>query len=147
MPTQQAIPLEGTPFLDRVPRESREQILVNSTRIRYPAGTIAFQPGDADRADILESGLARLYLTSAEGRQTTIRYAHPGELMGGLLVMGAAFALGTALSRRAPPVPDLALAAVRLARAPVGPIAPVDDHGHVRVVLVVLDHLVVQLAG
>jgi CRP/FNR family transcriptional regulator len=91
MPTQQAIPLEGTPFLDRVPRESREQILVNSTRIRYPAGTIAFQPGDADRADILESGLARLYLTSAEGRQTTIRYAHPGELMGGLLVMGAAF--------------------------------------------------------
>src|ERR1700737_1034817 len=91
MPTQPAIPLGGTPFLDRVPSESREQILVNSPRIRYPAGTIAFQPGDADRADILEGGLARLYLTSAEGRQTTIRSGHPGELMGGLLVMGAAF--------------------------------------------------------
>ena len=29
--------------------------------------------------------------------------------------------------------------------SPVGPLAPVDDHGDVRVVLVVLDHLVVQL--
>jgi CRP/FNR family transcriptional regulator, cyclic AMP receptor protein len=74
-----------------MPPASREQILVNSTRIRYPAGTIAFQPGDADRADILEEGFARLYLTSSEGRQTTIRYVHAGELMGGLLVMGAAF--------------------------------------------------------
>jgi CRP-like cAMP-binding protein len=91
MATRSALELGGTPFLDRMPRPSREQILVNCTRIRYPAGTIAFQPGDADRADILESGLARLYLTSVEGRQTTIRYAHAGELMGGLLVMGAAF--------------------------------------------------------
>jgi CRP/FNR family transcriptional regulator, cyclic AMP receptor protein len=74
-----------------MPPASREQILVNSTRIRYPAGTIAFQAGDADRADILEEGFARLYLTSSEGRQTTIRYVHAGELMGGLLVMGAAF--------------------------------------------------------
>lgn len=86
---------EGDPgngsFLDRMPPASREQILVNSTRIRYAAGTIAFQPGDSDRVDILEKGLARLYLTSSEGRQTTIRYVHPGELMGALLVMGAEF--------------------------------------------------------
>jgi CRP/FNR family transcriptional regulator, cyclic AMP receptor protein len=91
MATQPVVDLAGTPFLDRLPRESREQVLVNSSRIRYSAGTIAFQAGDADRADILERGLARLYLTSAEGRQTTIRYVHPGELMGGLLVMGGVF--------------------------------------------------------
>jgi CRP-like cAMP-binding protein len=59
--------------------------------LRYAAATIAFQPGDPDRADILENGFVRLYLTSSDGRQTTIRYVHPGELMGGLLVMGAAF--------------------------------------------------------
>jgi CRP/FNR family transcriptional regulator len=81
----------GISFLDRMPRESRAQLLVNSTRITYVAGTIAFQPGDPDRADILDMGLVRLYLTSSEGRQTTIRYVHPGELMGGLLVMGATF--------------------------------------------------------
>src|SRR2546428_2798324 len=91
MATQPVVDVGSTPFLDRLPRESREQILVNSTKIRYAAGTIAFQPGDPDRADILEKGIARLYLTSSEGRQTTIRYVHPGELMGRMLVMGAAF--------------------------------------------------------
>src|SRR5438445_12505013 len=91
MATQPVLDPGSTPFLDRMPRESRDQILVNSTRIRYAAGTIPFQPGDGDRADILEKGFARLYLTSSEGRQTTIRYVHPGELMGGLLVMGGAF--------------------------------------------------------
>lgn len=80
-----------TPFLDRMPPRSRELLLVNSRMIQYVAGTIAFQPGDPDRADILESGFARIYLSSSEGRQATIRYVHPGELMGGLLVMGAAF--------------------------------------------------------
>src|SRR2546428_14129929 len=92
MATQRVVGIGSTPFLDRMPRESREQILVNSTKIRYAAGTIAFQPRDPDRADILEKGFARLYLTSSEGRQTTIRYVHPGELMGGMLAMGAAFA-------------------------------------------------------
>src|SRR5882762_4310524 len=74
-----------------MPYQSRDQVLANSKRITYMAGTIAFQPGDPDRADILEMGLVRLSLTSSEGRQTTIRYVHPGELMGGLLVMGEAF--------------------------------------------------------
>jgi len=91
MATQPVVEVGGTPFLDRMPRKSREQVLVNSARIRYSAGTIAFQPGDPDRADILETGFVRLFLTSSEGRQTTVRYVHPGELMGGLLVMGAAF--------------------------------------------------------
>jgi CRP-like cAMP-binding protein len=74
-----------------MPPTSREQVLANSTRIRYAAGTIAFQLGDPDRVDILASGFARIYLSSADGRQTTIRYVHPGQLMGGLLVMGATF--------------------------------------------------------
>ncbi|OLC55174.1 MAG: hypothetical protein AUH85_09840 [Chloroflexi bacterium 13_1_40CM_4_68_4] len=91
MATQRVVGIGSTPFLDRMPRESREQILVNSSKIRYAAGTIAFRPGDPDRADILEKGFARLYLTTSEGRQTTIRYVHPGELMGGMLVMGAVF--------------------------------------------------------
>src|SRR2546421_2156786 len=91
MATQPVVDLGSTAFLDRMPRKSRDQILVKSTRIRYAAGTTPFRPGDGDREDILEKGFARLYLTSSEGRQTTIRYVHAGELMGGLLVMGAVF--------------------------------------------------------
>jgi len=91
MATLPVLEFSSTPFLDCLPPTSREQLVVNSTKIRYAAGTIAFQPGDPDRADILETGFARIYLSSSEGRQATIRYVHPGELMGGLLVMGAAF--------------------------------------------------------
>jgi CRP-like cAMP-binding protein len=91
MATQPFVALGNSPFLDRMPRASNEALLVNSARIRYAAGTIAYQPGDPDRADILETGFVRLYLTSSGGRQTTVRYVHPGELMGGLLVMGAVF--------------------------------------------------------
>ena len=67
MATQPISNASASPFLDRMPRESRDEILVNSTRIRYVAGTIAFHPGDADRADLLETGFARLYLTSSDG--------------------------------------------------------------------------------
>jgi CRP-like cAMP-binding protein len=91
MATHPVLDFSSTPFVDCMPSTSRDRILENSTKIRYAAGTIAFQPGDPDRADILETGFARIYLSSSEGRQATIRYVHPGELMGGLLVMGAAF--------------------------------------------------------
>jgi len=55
----------STHFLECMPPTSREEILVNSTKIRYAAGTIPFQPGDPDRADILETGFARIYLSSS----------------------------------------------------------------------------------
>jgi len=36
--------------------------------------------GDRDRADILETGFARIYLSSSEGRQATIRHVPPEAL-------------------------------------------------------------------
>jgi CRP/FNR family transcriptional regulator len=78
---------ECRPFTDRLQPGDRHLLLTSSSRISYPAGSIAFHPGDPDRADILESGMARGFLTSADGRQTTLRYVHRGELIGGLLVM------------------------------------------------------------
>src|SRR5580765_2343456 len=44
-----------------------------------------------------------------------------------------------------PAIANLALSAVRLPLAPVRARAAVEDHGHVRVVLVVLDHLLEEL--
>jgi CRP/FNR family transcriptional regulator len=91
MATQPLVDPYRTPFLERMPATSRESILVNSTRISYRSGTIAFQPGDPDFAAILVTGFARLYLMSSEGRQTTIRYVHTGELMGSLFIMRVTF--------------------------------------------------------
>src|SRR5580765_4852767 len=42
-------------------------------------------------------------------------------------------------------VADLALASVRLSLTPVRALASVDDHAHVRIVLVVVDHLLEEL--
>src|SRR2546425_3279653 len=44
-------------------------------------------------------------------------------------------------------ISDRPLAAEALMVAPIPAPAPVNDHGHVRVVLVVLDHLLVELIG
>jgi CRP/FNR family transcriptional regulator len=78
---------ECRPFTDRLQPEDRDLVLTSASRISYPAGSVSFHPGDPDRADILDSGMARGFLTSSDGRQTTLRYVHPGELMGGLMVM------------------------------------------------------------
>jgi len=51
MATQPVVKLGSIAFLDRLSRESREQVLVNSTRMRYGAASIAYQAGDADRAE------------------------------------------------------------------------------------------------
>jgi CRP/FNR family transcriptional regulator len=91
MATQPLVESDRTPFLERMPLSSRDSVLVNSTRIRYRGGTIAFRPGDPDFAAVLVTGFARLYLMSSEGRQTTIRYVHEGELMGSLLIMQVMF--------------------------------------------------------
>src|SRR6188474_85645 len=62
-----------------------------------------------------------------------------------LRVAGKIRARERALGALAATVPDQALAAVRPPGAAVVPLAAVDDDGHVRVVLVVLDHLLVEL--
>lgn len=79
---------DSTAFLDRMPKKSRESILVNSKRVRYQAGAVAYHPGDGYRVEVLERGFTRIYLSSVEGRQTTLRYVRPGQLMGSLLVFG-----------------------------------------------------------
>ena len=91
MATQPLVDPYRTPFLERMPASSRDAVLVSRTTIRYRAGTVAFHPGDSDLAAILVTDMARLYLTSSDGRQTTVRYVHPGELIGSLLVMHLMF--------------------------------------------------------
>lgn len=88
MATQPLVDPDRTPFLERMPASSRDAVLVKSATIRYRAGSVAFQPGDSEFAAILVTGFARSYLMSSEGRQTTIRYLHTGELMGSLFIMG-----------------------------------------------------------
>ncbi len=81
----------GRPFLQRLSEASRHRVLRKSVLVRYQPGEIVYQPGDPDRVEVLQSGFARLYLSSPDGRETTVRYMRAGDLVGSLLVMGLGF--------------------------------------------------------
>jgi CRP/FNR family transcriptional regulator len=68
-------------FLSLLSASNRRRILSGSTRAVYPAGTIALKPDGPQFAFVLERGLARCYWTIPDGRQATIAFVHPNELV------------------------------------------------------------------
>jgi CRP/FNR family transcriptional regulator len=50
--------------------------------VDIPAGAVFYRDEDAPRFGIVVTGLVRVFLTSPEGRQLTVRYARPGEILG-----------------------------------------------------------------
>jgi CRP-like cAMP-binding protein len=57
-------------------------VLEGSKHADYPAGTIAFHPGPPVRAFLLEKGLARVFMNVRDGREATVAFIHPGNLVG-----------------------------------------------------------------
>ena len=57
-------------------------------RADYPAGTTVYRAGDEPRAALVVRGLIRVYLSSPEGRQVTVRYARPGDVLGIAVLVG-----------------------------------------------------------
>src|SRR5512140_913101 len=75
-------------FLARLPPEVRDGLHAEGERADYPAGTTVYQAGSDPRAALVVRGLLRVFLTSAEGRQVTIRYARPGDVLGIAVLVG-----------------------------------------------------------
>ena len=72
--------LEGT-FLGGLAPDLQARILADAEAYAVPAGAAVFGGGDA-RVGIVLDGVARTYLTAADGRQLTIRYARRGAIVG-----------------------------------------------------------------
>jgi CRP-like cAMP-binding protein len=53
-----------------------------------PAGDLVFRAGDAPRIALIRAGLVRLYMQTDAGRQATIGYVRPGDLIGLAPVLG-----------------------------------------------------------
>jgi CRP/FNR family transcriptional regulator len=53
--------------------------------VYYPKGSIAFSARDGAVAALIVSGALRYYLAGSDGRQLTIRYLGPGDLVGSLV--------------------------------------------------------------
>jgi CRP/FNR family transcriptional regulator len=78
----------GIDFLSQVSATNRRRILEGSTRANYPAGAIVIKPDGPRRVFLVERGLARCYWSVPDGRQATIAFLHPKELVCAATVAG-----------------------------------------------------------
>ncbi len=79
--------LEGG-FLFALPRDAAERLLAEAIRINVPAGSVVYREGDRPSLLVVIKGLLRVFLTSVDGRQVTVRYARSGDVAGLALVIG-----------------------------------------------------------
>jgi CRP/FNR family transcriptional regulator, cyclic AMP receptor protein len=75
-------------FFGKLPPELVDELLVEGERTDYPAGTTIYREDDAPRAVLVIQGLLRVYMTSAEGRQVTVRYARDADVLGIAVLVG-----------------------------------------------------------
>src|SRR5690242_2146746 len=75
-------------FLARLPPEVRDGLRAEGERADYPAGTTVYRAGADPRAALVVRGLLRVYLSSPGGRQVTVRYARPGDVLGIAVLVG-----------------------------------------------------------
>jgi CRP/FNR family transcriptional regulator len=86
-----AIEGDRHPFLERLQPAKRDLVLSRATLVDHPRGAIVQAQREPGRAYILLEGLLRTYVASPGGREVTVRYVYPNELVGGKLVMGEGF--------------------------------------------------------
>jgi CRP/FNR family transcriptional regulator, cyclic AMP receptor protein len=75
-------------FLSLVTAANRERLLAGSTQGTFPPGSIVIRPDGPPAAYLLETGLARTYWNVPDGRQATMAFAHPTELVGVTSITG-----------------------------------------------------------
>jgi CRP/FNR family cyclic AMP-dependent transcriptional regulator len=75
-------------FLFALPREATERLLSEAIRINVPAGSLIYRDDERPSLIVVVNGLLRVFLTSADGRQITVRYARSGDVAGLALVIG-----------------------------------------------------------
>ncbi|MGD8711093.1 MAG: Crp/Fnr family transcriptional regulator [Ectothiorhodospiraceae bacterium] len=74
--------------LSRFPRDQVKRWLEAAVRLEAPPGSAIYHEHDEPRAGVVIHGLLRLYMTAPDGRQVTVRYARPGQLLGIPSVVG-----------------------------------------------------------
>src|SRR5713101_695093 len=75
-------------FLGTLPPEVARDLTAEGERVDYPAGTLVYREGSAPRAALVIAGLVRVYMSSPEGRQVTVRYARPNDVLGIAVMVG-----------------------------------------------------------
>jgi CRP/FNR family cyclic AMP-dependent transcriptional regulator len=81
-------------FLRRLPDRITDELVAEAFHVEVPAGGIVYRDEDAPRSGIVVVGLVRVYLSSLEGRQLTVRYARPGAALGVPTAIGGPVRVG-----------------------------------------------------
>src|SRR5262249_5521569 len=81
-------------FLADLPAEVIGRLRAEGGRADYPAGTTVYRAGAYPPAALVGQGRIRVYLASAEGRQVTVRYARPGDVLGIAVLVGGPASVG-----------------------------------------------------
>ena len=84
----------GRSFLAELPAELAVRLREEGERADYPAGTTVYRAGDDPQAALVIRGLIRVFLSSPGGRQVTVRYARPGDVLGIAVLVGGPAATG-----------------------------------------------------
>src|SRR6266508_4749447 len=74
--------------LAEFPPGLRETLIQDAMRVEFPAGTTMYYEEDEPRCGLVITGLIRVYMTSPDGRQITVRYARAGDLLGIAAIVG-----------------------------------------------------------
>lgn len=75
-------------FLGRLPSDLVDALVEVGERIEYPAGSTIYRAGSFPRTVLVVSGLLRVYMSSPEGRQVTVRYARSCDVLGIAVLVG-----------------------------------------------------------
>jgi CRP/FNR family transcriptional regulator len=65
-----------------LPADALARLTIDALRLDLPAGSTIYRAGEPAGLALVGRGLLRVYLTSLEGRQLTIRYARAGSVLG-----------------------------------------------------------------
>lgn len=85
---QEAAQILARSFLGALPRELLDELMASGDRADYPLGSTIYRDGDDPRTVLVLRGLLRVYMSSPEGRQVTVRYARPGDVLGIAVLVG-----------------------------------------------------------
>jgi CRP/FNR family transcriptional regulator, cyclic AMP receptor protein len=75
-------------FLAQLPTDLIARLQTEGERADYPAGTTVYRSGARPQAALVVRGLIRVFLSSPGGRQVTVRYARPGDVLGIAVIVG-----------------------------------------------------------
>lgn len=75
-------------FIATLSAETRRRLTAGAILLDIPAGAVFYRDADTPRFGLVVGGLIRIFLTSAKGRQITVRYARPGAIVGAPTAIG-----------------------------------------------------------